>query len=200
MSTTPIAELLPDVLLGVSGVAEPVALHALWQACEAFCDRSMGVVQDQVVALEAGEGVIYPDHQTRLSRVLQVVVEGVIVPPFKGGSLVPTQREGGWGFTVSHEGVLRVLGVTGDVADVRYAVVPLRGATEVPSVLVSRYSSAIVDGAKALLRGMAGTVWFDPASAAHHAGLFRGAIAVARVDGATGVAVGSSRVAPVNFV
>ena len=200
MSTTPVTALLPNVLVGVAGVPEPVAAHAIWQACESFCDKSLSVVQDQTVQLLSGEGLLQPDPHVRLARVLQVVVGGSLVPPFKGVSVLPVQQDGGRGYVATHDGAIRVFGVSGSTAEVRYAVAPARGVTDVPSVLLSRYSEAITAGAKGVLLGMSGTVWYDPAAAAQYAAQFQAAVAQARVDGATGVSLGSARVAPVAFV
>lgn len=89
--------------------------------------------------------------------------------------------------------------VAGQMAVPTCTLAPTFTATTLPDVLLLRYADAIAEGAKAHLKGMSGTPWFDPGGAQVAFQFFMQRKAEARIQKEAGFVSGSMRTTPRAF-
>lgn len=203
MDMTPIEALTPGVVVGLVGVPEPIALHAIRQACSEFCSDTGAVVFSETVSVPAGatEFTLTLPAGLRVARIVEVRADGALLPLVTALGVGTAKSTDVTGYTATSRGVVTLYGFPdGGGVRVLAALTPTNDATSVPTELVERYIDALELGARARLRGQSGTAWYDPKDFAMLADRFRLAKARARVEVSRHFATGVSRVAPHGFV
>ena len=213
MATTLFAALLPQILVEVPGVSDPLGEQVLRNAAIEFCERTwVWRVDQEPLPAEAGIAdyeLELPDN-TALVKVLDVWFNGDRLTPVGPDQLA--DEYGDWAtqtgtprfYTQESPAAVILLVPKPEVADAdaitaKLAVRPSRTATGMDADVLDKYFEAIACGAKAHLFSMANKPWSDVSAANLNRALFEGAKGAANVAASKGHVRAPKRV-PARFI
>lgn len=197
------ADFYPLILPAVAGCPEPTVDLAVTRAAVEFCEQSRvwEVALDSITL--SAEDDTYPlplPDDALLVCVRNVRLDGRSLQPvtdwqtFIGRTAQPGLPTH---FAVrGNDLLLYPAPVQSGTVTLSATLKPTFNAATLPDVLLTDHMPSIAEGAKAFLKEMTGTAWFDPAGFALASKRFSDAISKARIDVEHGFAAGSLTIAP----